>query len=110
MVEKTGILRLSLTRAEAFNASHRVIRSLGAEITRSDDQAGLLLAKFPMTIRSAGEQLAVNLSGTDGEVLLTVTSRSSLPTTLFDFGKNIENVRRFVTDPAFDSSVLVVSY
>jgi len=39
-----------------------------------------------------------------------VTSRSRHPTTLVDFGKNTDNVRGFVTDSAFDASVIVANY
>jgi len=33
----------------------------------------------------------------DGDVLVQIKSRSSLPTTLIDWGKNADNVRRFLS-------------
>lgn len=62
-----------------------------------------------MSLRSWGEKLTVQVIGQDGAVVVAVNSRSSLPTTLFDFGKNAENLRRFVTDPEFDSARLAAN-
>lgn len=104
MFERRGSLVVASSPTQAFHRAERVLRRLGGEITRSDPQAGRIEAKLPMSARSWGERVHVDVAGDEGEVLLTVVSRSRLPTTLFDFGKNADNVRRFVTDPEFDST------
>ena len=111
MFDARGSVKVSLTRTRAFNHAERALASLHARITRSDLQSGLIEATFPMSWRSWGEIFKVHISGEDGAVILNVSSR---PRTLMfgfmDFGKNADNVRRFVTGPAFDSSVIETHY
>jgi hypothetical protein len=106
-----GKVMADLTRTQAFNHAERVLLSLHARITRSDLQAGLIEATFPVSWRSWGETFTVRISGPDGGVLLDVNSR---PRTLMfgfmDFGKNADNVRRFATAPVFGSSVVEAHY
>jgi hypothetical protein len=40
--------------------------------------------------------MGVDVLGVDGDALVQVKSRSTLRTTLIDWGKNAENVRRFL--------------
>ena len=70
--------------------------AIGAGIRTRDQAAGRLQAVFPISWRSWGEKVAVDLLGVDGDVLVQIKSRSSLPTTLIDWGKNADNVRRFL--------------
>jgi hypothetical protein len=106
-----GSVTVNLTRTQAFNHAERVLVSLHARITRSDLQGGLIEASFPMSWRSWGEMFAIHISGDDGAFHLDVSSR---PRTLMfgfmDFGKNADNVRRFATAPAFNSSVVDAQY
>jgi hypothetical protein len=110
--EKRGSVKVDLTRTQAFNHAERALVSLHARITRSDLQGGLIEATFPVSWRSwAGETLTVRISGGDGAVLLDVRSRRrTLMFGFMDFGKNGDNVRRFATAPAFDSSVVEAQY
>ena len=48
----------------------------------------------PMSFKSFGETVDVDISGTDGDVRATIESTSRLRTTLFDWRKNSENVER----------------
>ncbi len=111
MFDKRGSVKLDLTRTQAFNHAERALTSLHARITQSDLQSGLIQATFPASWQSWGEMFTVRISGGDGAVLLDVTSR---PRTLMfgflDFGKNADNVRRFATAPAFDSSTVDAQY
>jgi hypothetical protein len=43
-----------------------------------------------------GRETWVDVRGVDGDVLVQIKSRSWLPTTLIDWGKNADNVRRFL--------------
>ncbi len=70
--------------------------AIGAGIRTRDQAAGRLQAVFPISWRSWGEKVAVDVLGVDGDVLVQIKSRSSLPTTLIDWGKNADNVRRFL--------------
>ena len=111
MFDARGKVKVDLTRTQAFNHAERVLLSLHARITRSDLQAGLIEATFPVSWRSWGEAFTVRISGPDRAVLLDVSSR---PRTLMfgfmDFGKNADNVRRFTTAPVFGSSVVEAQY
>ena len=70
--------------------------AIGAGIRRRDEAAGRLDAVFPISWRSWGERVGVDVHGVDGDVLVQIKSRSSLPT-LIDSGKNADNVRRFLS-------------
>jgi len=71
--------------------------AIGAGIRSRDETAGRLEAVFSISWRSWGERVAVDVRGVDGDVLVQIKSRSSLPTTLIDRGKNADNVRRFLS-------------
>ena len=71
--------------------------AIGAGIRSRDETAGRLDAVFPISWRSWGERVGVDVRGVDGDVLVQIKSRSSLPTTLIDWGKNADNVRRFLS-------------
>ena len=70
--------------------------AIGAGIRKRDQAAGRLDAIFPISWRSWGESVGVNVLGVDGDALVHIKSRSALPTTLIDWGKNGDNVRRFL--------------
>lgn len=111
MFDSRGSVNVALTRTQAFHHAERVLASLHANIRRADLQAGLIEATFPMSLRSWGETFTVRVSGDDGSVLLEVRSRMrTLMFGFMDFGKNADNVRRFVTAPEFDSSVIEAQY
>ena len=71
--------------------------AIGAGIRKRDQPAGRLHAIFPISWRSWGETVGVDVLGVDGDALVQIKSRSRLPTTLIDWGKNAQNVRRFLS-------------
>ena len=69
---------------------------IGGVVTEADSSTGKLEARMPITFRSFGERVQVEVSGADGDVLLRVRSASRLRTTLIDWGKNADNLQRFL--------------
>lgn len=111
MFSAHGSVKVDLTRTRAFNRAEHALISLHARITRSDIQDGIIEARFSWGVRSWGEIFTVRISGADGAVLLDVSSRPrTLWFGLMDFGKNADNVRRFVTSPVFASCVIESQY
>jgi hypothetical protein len=82
--------------SDAFRRSEQSLMAIGAGIRKRDQAAGQLEAVVPISWRSWGENIRVDLAGVDGDVLVQVKSKSTLRTTLIDWGKNAENVRRFL--------------
>lgn len=70
--------------------------AIGAGIRKRDQAAGHLEAIFPVSWRSWGEDVGVDVLGVDGDALVQIKSKSRWPLTLADWGKNAENVRRFL--------------
>lgn len=69
---------------------------IGAVVTTRDLAAGRLVGRVPMSVRSWDENVEVTLSGTDGSVMAHVRSASRWRSTLFDWGKNADNVTRCI--------------
>jgi hypothetical protein len=107
VLSSRGSVKVALTRTRAFNHAEHALTSLRARITRSDLEDGFIEAKFPWSWRSPGEIFTVRISGVDGAVLLEVSSRlRTIWYGFMDFGKNADNLRRFVTSPVFASSMI----
>jgi len=87
-------LNLEMTRAGAFRRAEEALIIAGAIINFRDSAAGRIAATVPMTFKSFGETVGVDISGTDGDVRVSIESTSRLRTTLFDWRKNSENVER----------------
>ena len=83
--------------AGVFQRSEHALIGIGAGIRTRDETGGRLEAVVPISWRSWGERLGVDVRGVDGDVLVQIKSRSWLPTTLIDWGKNADNVRRFLS-------------
>jgi hypothetical protein len=96
VVSREGQINLDDTLSGALRRSEEALMAIGAGIRKRDPAAGRLEAIFPMSWRSWGEKVGVDLLGVDGDTLVQIKSRSALPTTLVDWGKNAENVRRFL--------------
>jgi hypothetical protein len=84
------------TVADAFRRSQEALMLIGGIVTVADRATGRLEARMPMTFRSLGERVNVDVSGSDGDVLLRVGSASRWRTTLIDWGKNADNLQRFL--------------
>jgi len=84
------------TVADAFKRCQEALIAIGGIVTVADRSTGRLEARMPMTIRSWGEWVQVDVSGPDGHVLIQIRSASRWRTTLFDWGKNADNLQRFL--------------
>lgn len=96
MVTKKGETHLHAPLADAYRRAGQALNALGATVTAEDEVGGRIEARLSVSWRSWGEKLSVEVSGVDNETLVRVTSASRLPTTLFDYGKNAGNVKRFL--------------
>ena len=94
MVRKQAQREFPLSAAEAYRRCSQAMVVLGARIVRDDPVAGRIDAKIGMSFTSWGENLMAQITGDEHRAEIQVTSSSSLPTTLFDFGKNKKNVNR----------------
>jgi len=90
-------LNLQITRADAFRRAEEALIIAGAIINFRDSAAGRIGATVPMSIKSFGETVDVDISGTDDDIRVSIESTSRLRTTLFDWGKNSENVERIAS-------------
>jgi hypothetical protein len=95
MVSREGRVRLQVKLADAFRLSEEALIVIGGRIAVRDQAAGRLEATLPFTFKSFGENVHVAVSGVDGDVQVEVKSASRLPTTLIDWGKNADNLKRF---------------
>jgi len=94
VVRKRVELKLEITRVDAFHRAEEALIIAGAIINFRDSSAGRIAATMPMSFKSFGETVNVKISGPDGDVRVGIESASRLPTTVFDWGKNSENVGR----------------
>lgn len=95
MVSRTGRFHLQLKLADAFRLSEEALIVIGGRISVRDQAAGRLEATIPISFKSWGEKVQVEVLGVDGDVLVQVESASRLRTTLIDWGKNADNIARF---------------
>jgi len=96
MVLKDGQVELPMSLVDAYQKSAQALRVIGASITKEDRSAGRIEAKRGMSFRSWGEKLVVGISGGDNAATISITSSSSWPLTLADWGQNNSNVDRFL--------------
>lgn len=69
-----------------------------SSLKKEDTETGTLIAKMGMSWNSFGETLEISLKPlADGRTLIRIASSPSLPTTIVDFGKNLENVETVVS-------------
>lgn len=94
MAGRTVELDLQSTRADAFRRAEEALIVAGGIVSLRDLAAGRIAATVPMSFKSFGETVKVDISGADGDVRVCIKSTSRLRTTLFDWGKNSENVER----------------
>ena len=96
MVTKKGETHLHTPLSDAYRRAGEALSAIGARVTAEDEASGRIEGKLSVNWRSWGENLSVEVSGVDNDALVRVTSASRLPTTLFDYGKNAGNVKRFL--------------
>lgn len=93
---KETTIRAAYSYNVAFEAARAALAAMGANIQRVDTAGGWLSGTLGITLLSMGEQITVQmrpLSPTETE--LNVTSESVVGTTVFDWGKNQQNLVHF---------------
>lgn len=92
-------IQLPTSKDESFARALDAATGLpDASISKADSAKGLIKATFGLTWRSAGERLHVQVRPNGlGGTTLVVRSKPKLPTTMFDGGKNRDNVERFLS-------------
>jgi hypothetical protein len=81
-----------MDREEALGRVKQALTVIGARITAENASAGQIEAKVPFNLKSWGELVKVQLSGSGEQVLVTIASQSVWWGTLADWGKNQQNV------------------
>jgi hypothetical protein len=95
VVTREARIHLEVKVADAFRLSEEALIVVGGRISLRDSVAGRLEATVPFSFKSWGEKIQVCVSGVDGDVLVEVKSSSGMRTTLVDWGKNADNIKRF---------------
>jgi hypothetical protein len=95
MVSREGQFHLQASVADAFRRSEEALIAIGGRISVRDQATGYLTAKTPWSIRSWGDNIKVVIAGADDDVDVHFRSDSRLPTTLIDWGKSADNMKRF---------------
>jgi hypothetical protein len=95
VVSRESELHLQLKVADAFRLSEEALIVIGGRISIRDQAAGRLEAITPWTMKSWGETIQVAVMGVDGDVFVHVKSACRLSTTIVDWGKNADNLKRF---------------
>ncbi|TMK38311.1 MAG: hypothetical protein E6G56_14985 [Actinobacteria bacterium] len=95
-LSRTQVIDVPLPRSESYARCLEVGQALGKAMVKDEDEsAGTVTFKVPMSIRSWGERVTLRLEERGADcTTVEVTSRSSLPGTLADYGKNSGNVEK----------------
>ncbi len=99
-ISRSKTILITASYKSAFTAAEfALIRTVRAKITCSDEANGVIQARTSLTFRSAGEIISAKIKQiTALQCEITLTSRSRIATTLFDWGKNLENLELFEHD------------
>lgn len=68
-----------MTRADAFHRAEEALIIAGAIIKFRDSAAGRIAATVPMSFKSFGETVNLEISGSDGDVRVGIESTSRWP-------------------------------
>lgn len=96
MVTKQGEIQLNAPLSEAYRRSAQALNVIGGKVKTEDPSTGKIEGTISMSLTSWGENILIEVTGVDDRAVVHIRSSSSWPTTLFDFGKNAQNVRRFL--------------
>jgi hypothetical protein len=95
VVSRAGRVHLQVRLSDGFRLSEEALIVIGGRISVRDQAARRLEATIPLSLKSLGEKIDVEVLGVDGDVLVQVKSASRMPTTLINWGKNADNILRF---------------
>lgn len=95
-LKKQKTIHVDCSPEAAYELAQETLGRLGWKTDESDAQDGILRAKVGIGLRSMGEQIEVRVQEAEpGDCSLVVSSEPRMQTILVDWGKNVENVRRF---------------
>jgi hypothetical protein len=95
VVSRAGRVHLQVRLSDGFRLSEEALIVIGGRISVRDQAGRRLEATIPLSLKSLGEKVDVEVLGIDGDVLVHVKSASRMPMTLIDWGKNADNILRF---------------
>jgi hypothetical protein len=84
-----------LSKVEVIKKVRDVLGEMKINITKDDSQNGIIEAKTGINLKSFGEILTIKFFENENEMVVFVESHPSLPTTMVDYGKNLQNVEKF---------------
>ena len=88
---------VDLNYDDAFGKAVKTLEDIGARIIKEDKESGVLLTKKGFSMRSWGEKIDVKLERlNDNQTEINIFSRPKISGTLVDYGKNYENVEKFL--------------
>lgn len=88
---------IDLPYETALAKSVQALDTIKAKVTHKEEANGIIRAKTSINWKSWGEAIEIRLAKQeDGKVMMTVSSRPKLRTTLVDYGKGLENVTSIV--------------
>lgn len=93
-VTRTTTTEVGLPLDEAYDRCLEVAAAVPrASIKAADEVARTITLRVPMSVKSWGEHIALQLTSTGPSTSkVVITSRSSFPLTFLDYGKNEANV------------------
>jgi len=94
-VHQVDVISLPIPFEEAYTTCSQAIASLKfSRKIQSDQSSGTIRFHTTGTIRSYGEKILLSISEVDSNLTkITISSKPIIATTLFDYGKNAENLR-----------------
>ena len=97
-ISRTQTLEIPLPVAEAYEKCLRAAEPIPrASLKDADEQQGTIVFKVPISLKSWGERVTLQLSGSGPSATkVEVTSKASFPLTMADYGKNAQNVQQIV--------------
>jgi hypothetical protein len=96
MVVKKGEIQPSASVSEAYRRSAQALNVIGGTVKTQDQATAKIEGTISMSMVSWGENILIDVAAVGDGAIVRITSSSRWPTTLFDWGKNARNVRRFL--------------
>lgn len=94
-VRKEKSIPVNVAPEDAFIAATAALQAMGAEIVQTNPAMGVIYAKIGFTWKSFGENITVQVGDAPPQVVVFIASESAITTTIFDYGKNNQNLQQF---------------
>ena len=86
-------IKLDKPQSEIYKHCINILEGNNFSVSNSDEFSGIIEAESEISSKSWGENITVELESLENQkTLVKITSRSKMPTTLVDWGKNDENI------------------